>query len=67
MAQEKSTQDALCCPVCWAIGKYKKSKVARHVRAVRREILLTVRKVLDARIEQLTEDKPEPAKKVEVK
>jgi hypothetical protein len=55
---------------------YRQSEMARHVRGVRREMLMTLRSLIDARIESLreedeAEEKSEPlrsdAKRVDVK
>ena len=72
MAQEKAEKTDLWCPVCWLWHKYENSSLARHVRGVCREGLLSVRNCIDARIESLTppekeKEQAEPAKKVDVK
>jgi len=55
------------CPLCLLMKTFRNHPVAKHLRSARREVLLAVRSVLDARIEALEEDEPKTAKKVEVK
>jgi len=60
-------------PLADMIESYKKSEIAKHVRGIQREVLLTVRSLIDARIQSLADnkstesEKAETARKVEVK
>jgi hypothetical protein len=60
-------------PLADLVASYRESEVAKHVRGIRRELLLTLRSLIDARIEALSEEerakgeKAEAAKKVDVK
>jgi hypothetical protein len=47
-------------PLCDLVECYKDSEVAVHVRGIHRELLLTLRSLLDARIESLSEENHKP-------
>ena len=61
----KDRQEEVC-PLCLVMKTFQNHPVGKHLRAARREFLLAIRSVLDAKIEALKDDEPERAKKVEV-
>ncbi len=56
-----------CSVLSDAVSGLKESEVAKHVRGIQREMLLTMRSVIDAGIACLEEDKEEAKPKQEKK
>ena len=42
-----------CCPFCKAIGSYRNSSTAKHIRGIQREVLLAAKSGLDIWIKHL--------------
>ena len=72
MAEEMTKMNiSIPCPWVDLRNRYKQSEITCHVRGIRREVLLAVRSLIDARIEALSEANEaagkERPKKVDVK
>ena len=63
MCGEKSEIE---CPFCFLMKAFRDHPVGKHLRAAHRECLVTLRKVLDARIEALKDEKADQPQKVKV-